>query len=295
MTKTIFQRINQAMLKKDFDLAAQREAELKAYGSAKSKPFAKNGKPQMWVVMADLHAPEHDRPSVAAIFDFIQHNKKQIHGLILLGDQLNCSSISRHTEGLPGLRESGGFQKEIDIFDHEIMTPIDAMLPKATKVFLGGNHDWGWLDLYLEKQPELKGALSWPKLLNLKERGWIAVPQGEVFNIGPLVCLHGDQVGSGANIAKKIVDSYCSSTISGHAHTFAAATKTSEVKQKDRWVSIVLPCLTTLSPSYGKSRPNQHLRGFGIVENFQGGRLFNVYVPIISDGMFCFGGQVYGQ
>lgn len=289
MAKKLFEKIEASLR----SVGAAREKEQKQYGSAKSKPFPKNGKPQMWIVMADLHTPEHDRPSVAAVFDFIKKNKQNINGVVLLGDALDCAAISRHTEMLPGLREKGGFQKDIDIFSREIMDPIDTLLPSAHKVFILGNHE-SWLSLFLDKQPELVDALSWPKLLRIEERGWTLIPQGETFHIGPLVLLHGDTIGSGANVAKKAVESYCASTISGHVHTFSAATKTSEIKKKDRWVSIVVPCLTTLSPKYAKGRPNSHLRGFGIVESFQGGKLFNVYVPIISDGRFCFAGRVYG-
>lgn len=294
MARKLFQRLDESLLKKDSDRAAQRAAEAKAYGSAKSKPFSKNSKPQMWVVLADLHYPESDRPSVAAAMDFVQKNKKNIGGVVLLGDFLDCASISRHTENLPGLRQKGGFQTDIDGFLRDIIDPIDAALPKAQKVLLLGNHE-NWLSLLLDKQPELAGALSWPKLLQVKERGWTLVGQGNSFSIGKLLLIHGDQVGSGANVAKKLVDTHCANVLMGHCHTFSAHTKTSEVKVTSKWVGMVIPCLTTLSPSYGKARPNSHLRGFAIVESFEGGRLFNVFVPIISEGKFCFSGQVYGR
>lgn len=284
MPKTVFDRLESNFRQK---------ADEKYPSSLKAAPFAKNSPPQLWVVLADLHCPEHDLPSVAAVMEFIEHNRSKIAGVVLLGDSFDNQNISHHTEGLPGLRKAGGFQADIDLFIRDIMDPIDKLLPKATKVFLSGNHD-DWLTGFLEKSPQFEGALSWPKLLDLDRRGWLYVPQGGTFNLGPLILLHGDQVGSSVNIAKKLVDTYCASTLSGHCHTYSAATKCSEVKQKDRWVSIVLPCLTTLSPRYGKARPNTHLRGFGIVERFDGGKLFNCYVSIISEGRFCFAGRVYG-
>jgi UDP-2,3-diacylglucosamine pyrophosphatase LpxH len=228
------------------------------------------------------------------VFDFLRRNRENISGVVLMGDVLDCQSISRHTEMLPGLREKGGFQKDIDGFERDILDPIDELLPKAQKAFIEGNH-CNWLAQFLDKQPELVGALSWPKLLHLKERGYSFIPQGEAFHVGRLVVIHGDQVGSSPNAAKKAVDSYCSSVVMGHCHAFGAATKTSEVKKRDKWIGVVLPCLTTLSPKYGKGRPNAHVNGFGIVERFEGGKLFNLYVPIISEGKFCFAGQVYGR
>lgn len=287
MLKKVFSQLDSSLLQKP------KVAEC-GHGATKAKSFPKNSPPRTWVVMADLHVPEHDRPSVAAVFDFVSKNRKTIAGLVLLGDSLDNESISHHTAHLPGLRKVGGFQADVDLFSREILDRVDEMLPKAEKVFVCGNHE-RFLTDFLEAAPEFKGTLSWSKLLRLDERGWSFIPQGETFSIGPLVCLHGDQVGSGQNIAKKIVDSYCASTLSGHVHTFTAATKCSEIKRKDRWVATVLPCLTTLSPRYARSRPNAHLRGFGIVENYDGGRLFNVYVPVINEGKFCFGGRLYGK
>jgi UDP-2,3-diacylglucosamine pyrophosphatase LpxH len=252
------------------------------------------GKPQMWVVMSDIHYPEQDNASLAAVFDFVNRNRANIRGVVLLGDNLDAQSISRHTEVLPGLRKEGGFYEDLVGFDANVMTPIERMVPNATKVFITGNHE-GWLTLFLEKEPQFKGALSWSRLLRMDERGWIFVPQGESFNIGPLLLIHGDQVGSGANVAKKLVDTHCASVIMGHVHAFGTHTKCSEVKKRDKWVGITLPCLTTLSPKYGKGRPNSHINGFGIVESFDNGRLFSVYVPIISEGKFCFAGKVYGR
>ncbi|HEY6766597.1 MAG TPA: metallophosphoesterase [Candidatus Sulfotelmatobacter sp.] len=293
MANKLFKQLERDSRAKEVLRAREKAAEHKAYGSAKSKPFPKNGKPQLWVVMADLHVPTHDRPSVAAVLDFVRKNRKTIHGLVLLGDVMDSENISHHTIGRPGLRKRGGFQEDIDICTRELLDPIDEMLPHAEKVFISGNHE-RFLTDFLESAPEFEGSLSWPKLLGLGNRGWTYIEQGGTFNIGPLILLHGDSVGSGQNIAKKVVDVYCASTMSGHVHSFNAATKCSEVKQKDRWVSMTIPCLTTLSPRYAKARPNAYLRGFGIVESYEGGRLFNAYVPIISEGKFCFAGRVYG-
>ena len=268
--------------------------ERKVYPSAATAAFPRNAKPRRWIVMSDAHVPEHDRPSIAAVFDYIEKNRKSIYGVVLLGDILDANNISHHTKGKPGLRRRGGLQADIDICTREILDPIDRLLPKAEKVFVEGNH-CRFLTDFLDEAPEFEGALSWPKLLDLDRRGWRFISQGGTFNIGPLILLHGDTVGSGANIAKKIVDCYCASTLSGHVHSFNVATKCSEVKQKDRWVSMTIPCLTTLSPSYAKARPNAHLRGFAIVESYDGGRLFNAYVPIINEGKFCLGGEVYGR
>lgn len=288
MAKKLFEKIETSLR----SAGVAREKEQKQYGSAKSKPF-KTGS-QLWVILPDIHYPVYDPSSVAAVFDFLKKNRDSISGLVLLGDQLDNENISHHTEGLPGLRKRGGFQADIEGFEREILDPIDRLIPKAEKVFIAGNHE-RFLTDFLEKMPEFEDCLSWPRLLNLTKRGYAFVPQGESFSIGPLVLVHGDQVGSGANVSKKLVDTFCTSVVMGHVHALGAHTKCSQVKVSDKWVGITLPCLTTLAPKYGRGRANSHVNGFGIVESFDAGKLFNCYPVIVSKGQFCFGGVVYGR
>lgn len=289
MAKKLFQKLESSLRSAD----VLRAAEKKAYGSAKSKPPAK-GKTQLWMLLPDIHYPVFDPSSVEAVFDFMAKNRDRIDGVVLTGDQLDNENISHHTEGLPGLRKRGGFQADIEGFEREFLDRIDSLVPKAQKVFIAGNHE-RFLTDFLEKMPEFEGCLSWPRLLNLTKRGYIFVPQGESFSIGPLVVVHGDQVGSGANVSKKLVDTFCTSVVMGHVHALGAHTKCSQVKVSDKWVGITLPCLTTLAPKYGRGRANSHVNGFGLVESFDGGKLFNCYPVIVSKGRFCFGGAVYGR
>lgn len=289
MAKKLFQKLESSLRSAD----VLRAAEKKAYGSAKSKPPTK-GKAQLWMLLPDIHYPVFDPSSVEAVFDFMAKNRDRIDGVVLTGDQLDNENISHHTEGLPGLRKRGGFQADIEGFEREFLDRIDSLVPKAQKVFIAGNHE-RFLTDFLEKMPEFEGCLSWPRLLNLTKRGYIFVPQGESFSIGPLVVVHGDQVGSGANISKKLVDTFCTSVVMGHVHALGAHTKCSQVKVSDKWVGITLPCLTTLAPKYGRGRANSHVNGFGLVESFDGGKLFNCYPVIVSKGRFCFGGAVYGR
>jgi hypothetical protein len=295
MAKNLFSRLESEVRSKDSARAAEHAADRRSYkAQAPRKARAKvSSKVKTWVILSDIHFPEQDNSAIAAAFDFIQKNRKSIHGVVLLGDNLDCQSISRHTEGLPGLRKEGGFQEDLVGFDAKIMTPIEKMLPDATKVWFEGNHE-AWLTLFLEKQPQFKGALSFPRLLRLQERGWQFVPQGESFFVGVACLRHGDSIGSGMHIAKKLVESQCCVSLMGHVHTYSAYTKTSEVKGQDKWVGYTLPCLTNTNPKYGKGRPNSHIHGFGIIEEWSNG-FVNVYSPIITKGRFSFAGRMYGK
>jgi UDP-2,3-diacylglucosamine pyrophosphatase LpxH len=248
---------------------------------------------RLWVVLSDIHYPVHHVPSMLAVYDFLKRNASLIAGVVLLGDNMDCESISRHTEGLPGLRREAGLYEDCIGFDRTVMQPIEKLVPSAKKVIFMGNHE-DWLNQMLDKMPELKKAVSFESLLHFDDRRWKVIPQGESYWIGKACLVHGDQIGSGMHVAKKAVESYCCTVIMGHVHTFAAYTKTSEVKKKDKWVGYTLPTLGTVAPKYGKGRPNSHLNGFGIIELWPNGNI-NVYVPVIVEGQFSFGGKIYGK
>jgi UDP-2,3-diacylglucosamine pyrophosphatase LpxH len=249
-------------------------------------------KVKRWVILSDIHHPEMCKSAFSAVLDFIRRNKTD--GVVLLGDNMNCENVSRHTKGKPGLRTKGGVQNDFDTFDRDVMIPLELTVPKGcTKVWFEGNHE-AWLAQWLEENPEFDGAISFDKSLHLTKRGWKMVAQGEHYNIGKAYLIHGDQVGSGMYVAKKLVDSYCATAIMGHVHTASMMTKTSQVKKRDKWIGITLPTLGTVSPKYAKGQPNTWLNGFGIVEE-QADGFVNVYIPIIFDGMFSFGGEVYGR
>ena len=249
-------------------------------------------KPKIWTILSDIHAPYEHKPSMKAVFDFLSKNR--VDGVVLLGDNMDCESISRHTKGLPGLRRPGGWQAELDHFDLNILKPLETRLKRGCqKVFFMGNHE-DWLEDLLAEQPELKGALSIEKSLQLISRGWKVVKIGGHYNIGKAYLVHGDQVGSSMHVSKKLVDAFCATSIMGHVHSAQMHTKTSQVKKRDKWAGYVIPTLGTVAPKYAKGKANAHINGFGIVEEWPNGNI-NVYIVIISDGRFSYGGRLYGR
>ena len=245
------------------------------------------------VILSDIHHPEFNRRAFQAALSYIKANASSIEWVVLLGDNMNCENISRHTKGKPRLRSRGGFQRDLDQFNEEVLRPIEQVVAKKTrKVFVLGNHE-DWLEQWLDENPEFEGAVSFDKCLELTARGWKVVAQGDHYQIGKAYLIHGDQVGSGMYVAKKLVDSYCATTIMGHVHTAGMFTKMSDIKREDKWCGYTLPTLGTLAPKYAKGRPNAFINGFGIVE-VQENEFVNVYIPIILNGRFAYGGEVYG-
>lgn len=247
---------------------------------------------KLWVILSDIHHPEHDKAAVKAALSFIKRNKQKIAGVVLLGDNMDCNNISRHTKGKPRLRMRGGLIKDFENFDKDILKEVEASIEKDTErvIFLGNHEDW--VEQWLDENPEFEGLISIDKILKLSERGWEVVAQGDHRQIGKAYLVHGDQMGGGMHVAKKLVDNYCATCIMGHVHHYSAFTKTSQVKSKDKWIGITLPTLGTITPKYAKGRPNAFLNGFGIVELWSND-FVNIYVPIILDGQFSFAGEMY--
>lgn len=210
------------------------------------------------------------------------------------GDALDCANLSRHTKGKPRLRKHRGYKQDLDGFTQDILKPIErAVLPSCKLVYICGNHeDWIESDL-LDEMPELDGIVNIPDVLRLEERGWQWVPVGGHIERAGFVLLHGDQIGSGIHVAKKMVDSVNENCVMGHVHRYSAFSKAALVTEKKKQLGATLPCLCTVAPAYAKNAPNAFVVGFGILEEWANNRA-NLYAPIIMDGKFSFGGALYG-
>ena len=242
------------------------------------------------IILPDIHHDEHDRKAVRAVFNYIKQNREIVDWVVLLGDNMNCENISRHNKGKPRLKSRGGLQRDFDSFREDILDPIESIVKSTTrKVFFKGNHE-DWLEQWFDENPEFEGAFSFEN--NLKLDNWIVIEQGDSYKVGKAFLLHGDQIGSGMHVSKKLVDSYCATAIMGHVHTAGMHTKMGDAKRGDKWVGYTLPTLGTLAPRYAKGRPNAFVNGFGIIEVWDNDYV-NVYVPIIIDGRFTYGGSEY--
>lgn len=108
------------------------------------------------ILFGDSHLESNKEPdgSYLLLKKVVQYHKPDL--LIIGGDLLDFSYISKFSEGVPGLSEGKRLKDDFDIFVKELK-----FFKKYSKqvIFLEGNHE-GRLNSYLEKNPVLKGIIS---------------------------------------------------------------------------------------------------------------------------------------
>lgn len=246
-------------------------------------------KPSLFVSGFDLHFPDVSWPTQQAMMAFIEANPVQ--GYIFGGDQFNNEAISHHTKGKAGLRPMGQFALDEEMFEEQILTPLERVLPKkAEKIWIVGNHDF-WESEYEQEVPELKGKIYRPSNLKLESRGWKVIPLGGIYKHGKLSWIHGEGIGT-ANHSKRAVEVYCTNLIYGHHHARQMHTKVLSSDFEQKWVAECSPILGNINPRYQEGKPNAWVNGFGITEFYRDG-LFNHYGVVVNGGEFAYGGAIY--
>jgi hypothetical protein len=249
------------------------------------------------VAIFDIHYPVHHQPTLDAAVEYMQKNPPDI--FVFGGDQFHFDCLSHHTKGTPMYRTRRSYMNDIEGFEKNILTPLEAVLPKKVeKVWHEGNHERFPWD-FIEEHPELEGAVDHIGLLNLVERGWKVIPLGHASKLGKLTVAHGEILSGQGNQgsafpAKKAVDVYSGNVLVGHSHSPQSWTKCSPVEQTDKWQGHVAPCACSVNPIYLRNRATSWLNGFCLIDILPNDN-FNYYPIIVSAGQFSFGGKVYGK
>jgi len=151
------------------------------------------------LIGGDFHIPLHDPAAVDAFIEAIRVNQPEI--IVLLGDVLDCSSISRfdHSPTDPPLQAELDIAKGILLRIVEV-TPIDSRI-----VYTFGNHEGPRLEKWLMRNPGLFGlnVLTIQGLLGLDELGIEYLPYGTPFIWGDCMFYHGSKLSQHAGYAAK--------------------------------------------------------------------------------------------
>lgn len=245
----------------------------------------------------DLHYPQHHKPTVEAIFDYLKSNQPDV--FIFGGDQFHFDCISHHNAHKPLYRTRRSYRNDIEGFDRDILFPLERLLgPKCEKVWIIGNHERFEQDT-IEEHPELEGVIDHVGLLQLVERGWTIIPLGHAYKLGKLKVIHGEVlsgIGNQCGIypAKKAVDIYATNVLAGHTHSPQTYTRVSPVEHTNKWQGTIAPIAGAVNPGYLRNRPTAWLNGFVLIDVQPDGQ-FNMYPVIVYNGSFSYAGTVYGR
>ena len=252
------------------------------------------------VLLPDIHHPYHHKPSFNAVLGFLEwFNPDQV---ILLGDAMDMKAINHWMREKKNVKyfEGARLLKDYHRFSRDILKPIERAIPNdCKKVYMGGNHE-AWAYQLIDKDPRLEGLIEPERVLNLKRRKWDWIPytyddeEGNVYKgmykIGKLTITHGTYLNK--YHAAKTADVFSKSVAYAHTHDYQVYTKVHEEDPNDYHTAQSIGCLCNKAPGYKGGQPNRWVNAFGVVYTRKDG-CFNLYVPIIINGKFVFGGKLF--
>ena len=165
------------------------------------------------LLIPDCHIPNH-RVEVWGLMLRVAHFL-EVQTLVILGDFADAETLSAHPATRPGQRD---FEDELG----EVNKCLDQLdrIGAARKIYVSGNHEFR-LDRYLmDRAPAMFRSIQWPRLLNLRERGWEWVPYRKSVKVGKLHVTH-DTGTAGMNAHRQAAKAFGGSAVIGHTHRMA--------------------------------------------------------------------------
>lgn len=243
------------------------------------------------IVLADLHAPYHDKKALAAVEQFMGDHTFDYY--INLGDLLDFDCISNHNKDK--LREVEGKRVESDyVVVNQMLDRHQSLIRKNNKnaefILLEGNHE-ARMERYIDANPVLEGLFEVEKKLNLKDRGfqWYRYNDTRLFQIGKLAFHHG--IYTSKYHSYKHLENFGKSIVYGHLHTFQIHNN-STFGEDDARAAHAVGCLCEPEQSYIQGRPRSWRQGFAVIYFHPNGN-FNYYPITMFNHSFIYDGKEY--
>jgi hypothetical protein len=234
--------------------------------------------------------PVHSVNGFHTMMEFARWYKPSV--IILGGDNFDMRPVCRHDRGLPKKQEG---QRLVEVYQKgwEFFLEPLLKLPGHPEVhWFDGNHE-AWSYQLANEFPGIDGMIDPYTYLELKDKGIVFHPQGDIWRFGKLGITHGDGLvrGAGLTAAKQAVTLYGSSIRLGHFHSWQVYTKP-VLKDADYVNGVVVPSMCTRAPSYSLSPVNTSVNGFlyGVV--YDNGK-FDDAVVLVRNGRCSVAGKEY--
>lgn len=212
-------------------------------------------------------------------------------GIRLNGDMMSCDSFSRHDIAkAPKSHWTNTEFYEDSLHEYrkmsEFLCKLERAAPKADKEYLLGNHEQ-WLIDFIKADPTRTKDFSLEARLPLKELGWKTFPYRQIRTLGKLLLAHGFY--TGANHAKKHVDSFGKSILYGDTHDIQVWSKVTPLKES--FMAWSNGCLCDMNPHYLRNRPQNWNHCLALVHVWPNGN-YQVDQHRINNGKVIIDGEV---
>jgi len=245
------------------------------------------------VLLPDIHYPNHNQQSMNAVFKFLDYFKPHVINLIGDAMEMNFASHWKRKTGDQSYTKDSAVET-YSKFDNNILSIIEGLLDDdCEKVYMGGNHEH-WVNGMIMKDPTLKGAIEPEILLGLEERGWDWIPyiknhKRGIVKYGKLLVTHGFYTNK--YHAAKMADIFSKSIVYGHTHDVQLYTKVT-YDDDGYHTAQSIGCLCNNRPEFMRGNANRWVNAFAVIYLREDG-MYNLYVPIIINGVFTFERKVF--
>lgn len=172
------------------------------------------------LIIPDCHIPYHDERAYNLMLKVaIDIEPDEI---VILGDYADFYAINSHGKD-PDLQHV--LMDEVyEVI--EKLKELNKLFPKAKKVFIEGNHEYRLGRYIKNKAPDLYGAVSVDKILELKVMGYHFVPYcpNQKYNVlGCGLFARHEPLAGGKHVAQNSAEKAMASMIFGHTHRIQEA------------------------------------------------------------------------
>ena len=235
------------------------------------------------LVLPDVHLTAKVPKEYKVVKPFIKDFKP--HRTILLGDFMDCESVSHWIKDKARLIEGKRYKQECLTAQKEL-NYINKHSKKV--IWLEGNHE-NWVEQYVDKHPEMEGLIEIPEVMNLDSKQIDWIPQDEIYCIGHLNFIHGWYTTK--YHAAKHLDAMGDCVIYGHTHLPQSFSKNMALHKEI--MGYGLGCLCGKAPEYMRGRFANWINQFAVIYHDTLTGNFNLYPINVIDYSFIWNGKRY--
>lgn len=237
------------------------------------------------LILPDVHLTQEGYTQVyATVKRFLRYFKP--HETILLGDFMDCLSLSAYDTHHKKTFEGKRFHLECEVASNE----LDYISEHSRRVtWLEGNHEYRVEKKILENPQENEGDLEIPIRLSLMKRNIKWVKMNQLYPVGNCYFTHGMWING--NHAKKHVTSLGCCICYGHTHN--AQTYQLNMKMQEPFMAYGLGCLCNHEPFWLKGRHANWINQFATMYyNTKSGN-FNLQPVNVIEGGFIYNNKQF--